>query len=372
MGKRRPATELLPHFFSRFFGKRVDGYVELRVFPNAKGPIVDRAWVRDAVDFTDFVEMYNDKSHDVAIYFGPMIRRRKGGKKADLLDTFALWAEIDTDKLGWDHREVAKVVHALEGPLQPSLCIHSGHGLHLYWYLDESETDIPRIEGMNALLRDMVAGDRVQDATRVMRVPWTWNTKHAPVRSSVLWHYHWHTTDITTLHDAVAEFDSTLVGDRFVTNDEFEKLEAARRATAMDPERAAKIGTEDRRKKVNARGNKIWEQCTYGGGRGHIGLDEAILLYTAHRYCQLDAPTEAKLEAIITDTLTRVEEIKARDAPNERWDWDEEEREVRAKLMRWVKRWDEIKDEREKEGKRSGAPRRVRGSRGGRNEKAKA
>ncbi len=344
MGKKRPQHEQVPQFFRRFFGGDLGGgLVELRVFPNTRGPIVDRAWVRDHESFSDFVAAHDDKAGQSSIYFGPALRAREGGKKKDVLTTHVVWTEIDCDKIGWDAIETAKVIHDLRGPVQPSVCIHSGHGLHLYWYLSHPCDDVPKVEGVNMLLSDTFAGDRVWNIDRVMRVPWSWNTKSRPVQSRVLWNYHWHRGPIGVLHDAVSDFDSVLDTDGFVAREVWEQRDAERRERNTDPRQAWTVATEDKRKRANARGIAIWNRCRYGGGPGYVGLDEAVTLFTAYEYCRLTAPTQEKLDRIVTDTMRRVREVYERDAAHEQWNWRDEEKEVRDKLNRWVRKWDEIK-----------------------------
>ena len=348
MGKKRPAHEQLPLFFSRFFGDSLDGgYVELRVFPNGRGKLEAREFVRDAVAFSDFVSAFDGKDSALAVYFGPAVRGRKAGTKDAVSHTRVCWAEVDCDKIGWDSIEAAKVIHALPYEVQPSVCIHSGHGLHLYWYLERAAENYDAVEGVNKLLRDTVSGDNVWNIDRIMRVPWTWNTKFKPVQSRVLWNYHWHTFTLRELHDNVAEFDSVLdaVNDKlaFIPRQTWEKIDAERRAENTNPMKAFAVAIADRRKTTNARGLRIWSQCRYGGGPGYVGLDEAITQYTALEYCRLSKPTPEKLEAIVQSTLTRVREVYERDAADERWNWKDEEKEVRDKLMRWVRKWDTIK-----------------------------
>lgn len=341
MGRKRASSDALPNWCKRHF--QPGDLVELRVFPNGRGKMEAREWVRTTEAFCDFVAAFDGKDANLAIYYAPASRVRRGGTKDDVSHTHMLWAEIDCDKLGWDSVETAKVVHGLPGSLQPSCCIHSGHGLHLYWYLSCPADDRATVEGVNTLLRDMVSGDNVQNIDRVMRVPFTWNTKDKPVQARVLWQYHWSTTTIEELHDLVADFDRVLDVDGFVSRKVWQRREDKRRADATDPDKVYAIGCEDRRKKVNARGLAVWGNTRYGGGPGYYGLDEAIMLYTAQCYCRLTAPTQEKLDQIVRDTLEKVREVHARDASGETWDWQEETREVQQKLMRWVKRWDQIK-----------------------------
>jgi hypothetical protein len=239
--------------------------------------------------------------------------------------------------------ETARLIHSIHGVLQPSVCIHSGHGLHLYWYLDDICTDQGAVEGVNKMLSQTFSGDRVHDITRVMRVPWTWNTKGRPVQSRILWNYFWHRAPIADIHDALADADVVLDTDGFVPREEWERRDEERRETNTDPVRAWSLAQEDRRKTTNARGLAIWGRCRYGGGPGYVGLDEAITLYTAYEYCRLTSPTDEKLDRIVADTMRRVREVYDRDASGERWDWSDEEQEVRDKLLRWVRKWDHIK-----------------------------
>lgn len=356
MGKKRSDIERRPVWFKGFFGETTDLFVELRVFPNSRGPIIAREWVQDVQSFNDFVNAYDDKVADAAIYFAPALRGRKGGKKDDVACAIALWAEIDTDKLGWKTLDVARIIHELPGALQPSLCVHSGHGLHLYWYLSEVAEDLKAVESINQMLRDTFSGDNVWNIDRVMRVPFTWNTKAKPVRSKILWHYHWHRHTLQEVHDAVADFFSVLVCDdnvlHFIPRKEWEKRDAKRYAEQTDPDRAYQAAHEDRRRSKNARGVMLWSKCRYGGGPGHVGLDECIMLYTAYEYCRLPAMPKDKwnaaMDRIVDDTMALIRRVKERDAPNERWNWDDERKEVRAKLFRWAKKWDGIKDDKPK------------------------
>ena len=185
MAKKRTSKDAISHWFRSFFGAGIDdGYVEVRVFPNGRGKMAGRGFLQNAVEFADFVTSYDEKDEGVAIYYSPFVRARQRGTKADLGYTSVVWAEIDTDKLEWDSNAVAKHIHALPYESQPSCCIHSGHGLHLYWHLSETCTRLSDIEGVNSLLRDMMSGDNVWNADRVMRVPWTWNTKAKPASPS--------------------------------------------------------------------------------------------------------------------------------------------------------------------------------------------
>jgi len=133
--------------------------------------------------------------------------------------------------------------------------------------------------------------------------------------------------------------------DGFVTRAESDRRMDNRIALGTDPGHAYTIAREDRRKTTSSRGLAIWNKCVYGSRPGMVGIDEAITLYTAHLYCRLSKPTPEKMDEIVRSTLARVQEVKDRDAPDERWDWDEEARNIRRKLDRWVVKWNGLKAE---------------------------
>jgi hypothetical protein len=121
------------------------------------------------------------------------------GGRTGLAELPALWADIDVAKNGLDEAGVQRALASLPSP--PSALIHSGGGLHVYWFLREaisldlgasatngsiggSKAD-PTDEGIVDVLRrlaDIVAGDTaVCDLARIMRLPGTHNSKPAVI-----------------------------------------------------------------------------------------------------------------------------------------------------------------------------------------------
>lgn len=99
------------------------------------------------------------------VYFGPAQRAREGSEKIDVLGTRVLWADVDDPVYP-------------EPTFPPSAIVFSGHGFHLYWYLEEPVFDTDRIELLNkVLIADVPTADRAcWNANRLMRVPMTTNT----------------------------------------------------------------------------------------------------------------------------------------------------------------------------------------------------
>lgn len=132
---------------------------------------------------------------DLAIYFGVCPRTDRGGKKCHVTGIPALWADVD-DKCFAAGR--AGAVAALAAfPLAPTWEIDSGGGLQAYWKLRAplpiTGPDDPLVARVEGLLRRLYARlgdlDRVQDLSRVLRVPGTLNMKYAPARPVTVRHH---------------------------------------------------------------------------------------------------------------------------------------------------------------------------------------
>jgi hypothetical protein len=109
---------------------------------------------------------------DSDVFFAPAQRKRKGAEKTDVLGTRALWSDAD----------YSKIPHFT---LPPSLVVHSGHGWHLYWFMEEPLFDTSDIERLNKLLMEDVGGDHCWNCNRFLRIPGSTNTKDPVARVEV-------------------------------------------------------------------------------------------------------------------------------------------------------------------------------------------
>jgi uncharacterized protein (DUF927 family) len=107
----------------------------------------------------------------------------KGRKKADIVTLRAWWTDLD-DKDAREPFDLARV------PLEPSMIVRSGHGMHLYWIAvepypfpgDTTRCDLHEAElkRIRAALEPFGADAQVCDVSRVMRLPGFVNRKRAP------------------------------------------------------------------------------------------------------------------------------------------------------------------------------------------------
>lgn len=341
--KKSGQSDARKWFSSMIYTSLVEGgEIEMRTIKAGK---VRRQYINDAEQFETVVA----NSPDSEVYYGVAIRKeplKQDSAKSNILGTDLLWAEVDTEKIGWDTDKVLKAIHSLPPTIRPSACVHSGYGLHFYWRLKEPIYDVQQIEQANGVLRDLVSGDNVQDATRILRVPGSTNNKHGKKRECrIVWCYHWQRLDVHELLDEAMDGEVMWAG-KWVSKEKRNKYITKRKQDIEN--NAHHYAWEDRLKKANARGMKVWERTAYHGSDGMYGIDEAVMLFTAYLYCVRSGEakragtkvTESQMQQIVDMTVNMVKKIKNRDAPEEEWSWDAEAVSVRKKLDRWAKRWD--------------------------------
>jgi hypothetical protein len=112
-------------------------------------------------------EAPGDIPSDTDVFFGPAARATKGNKKSDVMASRALWVDADDPQYPM-------------ATLPPSAIVFSGHGYHLYWFLDTPVEKIQVVEAYNKILAsDVPTGDpSCWNINRWLRVPGTVNTKN--------------------------------------------------------------------------------------------------------------------------------------------------------------------------------------------------
>lgn len=185
-------------FLDAVFGAEPPGYLLLW---NGR---TRRSWFTPRVDqAARWCLTHGDRAD---VYVGTGLRTRDLGptQRGDWTAVRALvgfWADVDfgtaghTKRLPPDEDAAWSLVTPL--PLSPTVAVHSGGGLHLWWlfaepYLFESDAARREVEAVGAgwqrLLQDAAAAhgwevDSTWDLARVLRVPGTVNHKHdRPVR----------------------------------------------------------------------------------------------------------------------------------------------------------------------------------------------
>jgi len=135
------------------------------------------------------------------VYFGVGLQKSplgssKRGEAAGVIAIPGLWADMDV--AGPAHKSeklppstADAVALAKRFPMQPTLIVHSGHGIQVYWSLKEpwvfeNETERQAARTLSDRFQATLKGyaaeqgwqiDSTSDLSRVLRVPGTWNRK---------------------------------------------------------------------------------------------------------------------------------------------------------------------------------------------------
>ncbi len=191
-------------FFTALFAGVPEGqYLALFALPGERSRFVRSAQAAETA--VELLRPHFDVYAGVGTRARDLGPHRRGGA-ADVAALLGLWADIDiagpahTDRKVYPPDEEAARGLLSAMPLQPTLIVHSGHGLQAWWlfaeaYELETAAERARLEatsrGWAALLAEKAAArgwniDMVWDLARVLRVPGTWNRKlpdaSAPVR----------------------------------------------------------------------------------------------------------------------------------------------------------------------------------------------
>lgn len=158
-------------FFETLYQFCDTGFIEIRKLP---------ARTQDYIPLTNIKSMDNicaelDQNH----YFGVALRNGQGGTKENITQIPALWVDLDFKDTPI---EIARQKIS-QFPFKPSLMVHSGHGIHCYWILNEpaDQEDIEIIEETNRRIAIYLGGDtNACDAARILRIPGTMNVKREP------------------------------------------------------------------------------------------------------------------------------------------------------------------------------------------------
>lgn len=361
MGKSSQTTPL--EFLRALFQPIKGGLIELRAIPmkgSTRSPM--RAWIRSGAELEDFGRKFGGKGSEYGVYFGVCKRGSKGGKKQDVMGATALWADIDCVVNGQKIDVLLRLIGEMPANIQPSAVVHSGGGLHLYWFLNEAATfasfdysdkyTSAQIEEANRGLAHTVGGDNVADVTRVLRLPGTYNNKRRPEKEcKVVYcaqHLRYHPTSL--MRD-VTKFGKVIDGDKWVSS------------KAVKPKgKAVEVSDDKIMRAINALYpakskpilDKFWrDRVRHSAPRGYVGIHEAIVYSTAKLHCSGDFTPERIVEKVV-EWIKEVPDVDTSD-----WDWTAERRKVKATLDTWGPKYKQLLADERKAAR--GQPGKIRG-----------
>ncbi len=168
-------------FFTDFFGTLREGEaVHIRAF-NRKNGEVGSSWHKDPE------KIVQGPTEGWDVYFGVNPVRENGKGKAAVTRIHMLHADMDFKHFASEDA-AKRVLWGFE--LKPTFVVHSGGGYHVYWRLAEeglenNPANVAYVESLMSRLYERLGGlDKVQDISRILRVPGTYNHKYDEPRES--------------------------------------------------------------------------------------------------------------------------------------------------------------------------------------------
>lgn len=355
MGKQQTSTV---DFLRTLFEPMKPGLIELRAIHNSGDHRkVRRVFTKSPSIITGFADQYGAKDSEYNVYYGVCKRASDSGKKADVLGATALWADVDCLSHGQDIGKTAELVMKLPVELQPSTMVHSGGGLHLYWFLDDAidfedgfsnvTRSVKRYQGIedaNKVMMELVGGDNVHDVTRILRLPGTWNNKRAKkAECKIIFHRHHIRYDIHELLDAAIDYPNCIVGDRLASKKLAKKIHEAeiQKATSGNLSQSFDELTGRAKGILDNRLREMWtNRVREHAPRGYIGVHEALTLTLAKLYA---SSRNSKDAAHIKQTETLLKLVPGLDTSS--WDMQAEHEKWQRSLDTWKEKWPELKAE---------------------------
>ena len=114
-------------------------------------------------------------------FFGVSTRHQGQAGKDGIIEIPGAWVDIDFKETPQDKADES----IKQLPIPPSAIIASGGGYHLYWFFREpaGSREVAEVEDINRRLVHQLGGDPAStDASRILRVPDTFNYKYNPPR----------------------------------------------------------------------------------------------------------------------------------------------------------------------------------------------
>ncbi len=165
-------------FLGAIFAHHSQGFIEVRLIVEKRGgglvarefyPSIE-ALVADLDRLRKLAE-----ARDAGIFYGVLPRRESGkGTARDVLEGLVAWCDIDFKDYPGGEADARARLEAF--PVQPSIIVRSGHGLHAYWLLREP-TDPQELSRISKGVARALSGDHAFDAARILRLPETYNRK---------------------------------------------------------------------------------------------------------------------------------------------------------------------------------------------------
>jgi hypothetical protein len=178
-----PGPSVASDFITDMFGATTESPVWVTSLPNVRGDKPGEQYVATRIAETIDAHLRESDKPGRGLYF--CTATVKAGATTRSKDTISelnsLYTDIDFKHVSNTPKEIETKLQQLQMP--PSIVVHSGHGFHCYWLLNESieatTESVPPFENILWLLADHLGGDtQCCEASRLMRLPGSHNTKN--------------------------------------------------------------------------------------------------------------------------------------------------------------------------------------------------
>jgi DNA polymerase I-like protein with 3'-5' exonuclease and polymerase domains len=235
--------------------------------------------------------------------------------KDTLCEIVCLHLDIDLEKIDLDAAAVLALLKQLALP--PSRIVNSGHGLHAYWLLREPLQATPetifRVEHLLKKLADMLGGDpAVCEVSRIMRLPGSHNTKRGD------------RLPVEVIVNRLARYKLDVLAEWIAAT----RVLISRKSEEKEVLAAAGIISNTGGEPIDVPARLMAMQFQ---GRGGSSIHTTQLACTAAMLSR-----GAGIDEVVAPVLTATR--RAAGAVGERWNWKEEEREIRAMCETWQRK----------------------------------
>src|SRR6516165_3609828 len=179
MSTAHPAAE----FIVAMFGPHKSGRVCITSLPNVKTGAPDGApiYTRSTQQITDFIAKHDRPGFGCFVCVNPIKDKATRRAEETVIAIVCAHADIDFAQVEESPEEIERIVMAL--PWAPSRVHHSGHGLHLFWFLDSALDGSPESKAAHKQLLKQIAkllgGDPAAcSIPQLLRLPGTTNSKN--------------------------------------------------------------------------------------------------------------------------------------------------------------------------------------------------
>jgi P4 family phage/plasmid primase-like protien len=141
--------------------------IELRALPSMR-----RIFSRKIQKLIAFI---NDNFGE-NLFFG-VCTREGGGRKEHVREAVCFFADLDFKKYQGGESEAWERLNAFQ--YKPTFIIHSGNGIHAYWFLRDAVEPSKKIESiLRGIAQNLKSDMAICELARVMRIPGTFNYKN--------------------------------------------------------------------------------------------------------------------------------------------------------------------------------------------------